>query len=171
MPKFQDIPQYTHWGHYSCSVSWQYLFSTLDDYNEFGLDMNPDFQRGHVWTRKQSIAYVEFGLKGGRGGRDILFNCPGWHLGKRKGEFVLVDGKQRLNAVIMFLKDELPAFGCLRKEYTDKMNSLEQRFLFHINDMETRREMLQWYLDLNTGGVVHTSEEIEKVKFLLEKER
>jgi hypothetical protein len=42
---------------------------------------------------------------------------------------------------------------------------------FNINDLQYRREVLQWYLDMNTGGTVHSKEEIQRVKHLLEKER
>ena len=31
-----------------------------------GLQFNPDFQRGHVWTEGQQIAFMEFLLKGGK---------------------------------------------------------------------------------------------------------
>jgi len=40
----------------------------------------------------------------------------------------------------------------------------------NVNDLQTRAEVLQWYIDFNSGGVVHTAEEIARVKALLEKE-
>jgi hypothetical protein len=40
-----------------------------------------------------------------------------------------------------------------------------------MTDSKTRAEVLQWYLDLNTGGVVHTDEEIAKVERMLEAEK
>jgi len=40
----------------------------------------------------------------------------------------------------------------------------------NINDLPTRKDVLQWYLQMNTGGTVHTEEEINRVKMLLEKE-
>jgi hypothetical protein len=44
---------------------------------------------------------------------------------------------------------------------------IRHTFDFIVNDLRTRKEVLQWYLDLNTGGTIHTSDEIEKVKRLL----
>ena len=58
-------------------------------------------------------------------------------------------------------------FGYYRKDYTDRTDMIRVRFEFIVNNLQTRREVLQWYLDLNTGGTVHTSEEIKKVKNLL----
>jgi hypothetical protein len=40
-----------------------------------------------------------------------------------------------------------------------------------VNDLKTKAEVLQWYLDINSGGVVHTETELEKVKRLLTKEK
>lgn len=38
---------------------------------------------------------------------------------------------------------------------------------FHINDLATRAECLQWYLDLNTGGTVHSATELDMVAELM----
>jgi len=35
---------------------------------------------------------------------------------------------------------------------------------------KTRAEVLTWYLQINAGGVVHSDEEIERVKELLKEE-
>lgn len=40
--------------------------------------------------------------------------------------------------------------------------------IFHINDLKSKKEVLQWYLDMNAGGTPHTSEEIERVKKMIE---
>jgi len=41
---------------------------------------------------------------------------------------------------------------------------------FNVNDLQTRGEVLQWYIEMNSGGVVHSDEEIKRVKKLLEQE-
>ena len=175
--KFDDIERFTSWGRYKCNVEWNSLDSTLNSYVEnYQLDMNPDFQRGHVWTRDKQIAYVEYILRGGQYSKDIIFNCPGW-MGSFTQQMVLVDGKQRLEAVRLFLNNELAIFnGHYLKdfEYKTKVNRLVPRdyeFIFHINSLETRREVLKFYLDLNSGGVVHTEEELNKVRLLLEESK
>ena len=40
----------------------------------------------------------------------------------------------------------------------------------NINNLQTRKEVLQWYIELNSGGTVHTDAEIDRVKKLLRKE-
>jgi hypothetical protein len=70
-----------------------------------------------------------------------------------------------------FLWGEFKVFESFYGEFTDTPRLMQGRFHFHINDLRTRAEVLQWYLDLNTGGTVHSDEEIEKVKKLLEREK
>ena len=92
---FHDIPQFTRAG-YQCHVSWKYLESWIKSQEEeLNLDLDPDFQRAHVWSEYQQRKYVEFILQNGQSARDIYFNCDGW-MGSFRGPFVLVDGKQRL---------------------------------------------------------------------------
>lgn len=61
-PKIQNIPRYTEAGQYQMTAHLDYIPKWLAD-NDY--DMNPAFQRGHVWTRDQQIAFVEFILRGG----------------------------------------------------------------------------------------------------------
>jgi hypothetical protein len=83
------------------------------------------------------------------------------------GRMVIVDGKQRVEAVLGFLNNEVKAYGYYRNEYEDEWNWFHSSFHFHVADLKTRKEVLQWYLDMNTGGTMHTDEEVEKVKKLL----
>lgn len=167
--KFADIPAFRRCN-YVVFSDWDMLERTLEHYSEIGLDLNPDFQRGHVWSKEQKTAYIEFCLLGGSSGRDIYFNCLGW-MEDFRGPFVLVDGKQRIMAVREFLKSEVPIFGGhLFNEFEDSMSMFEASFLFHINNLSSREDLLRWYLALNTGGTIHTAEEISKVKVLLEAE-
>jgi len=169
--KFSDIPQYTRGASYSVNISWihlkDYLVKSIDDW---GLDINPDFQREHVWTKKQQSAYVEYILRGGRTGKEILTNHPHWQSGK-PGEYVLVDGKQRLTAVLKFLANELVIFNqYVYADFQGIPDAINAAFKWSVNELPTRRDVLQWYLELNSGGTVHTDEELFKVKKLLEAE-
>ena len=40
--------------------------------------------------------------------------------------------------------------------------------LVNVNDLQTKREVLQWYIEMNSGGTPHTEAEIERVKKLME---
>lgn len=168
---FKDIPQFTQ-CHYAVDVAWSYLSLHLERAKtEYHLDLDPDFQRGHVWTPEKQTRFVEFCLRGGASANNVYFNCAGFNLG-RSGDYVLVDGKQRITAVLDFLGNRVPVFGGhLFGEFEDKLRMTGPSFRWHVNDLETRAEVLQWYIELNSGGVIHTDEEIERVKALLQKEK
>ena len=174
--KVTDINRYYRSPN-TTTVTWAYLENTLAGYADtcglpgcLGLNLDPDFQRGHVWTEDKQIAFVEFCLREGQYSRTILFNHPGWN-DDYAGEMVLVDGKQRLEAVRKFMRNELPIFGGNRlNDFDDPRRLLRTNgahLLFGINTLQTRREILEWYLQINTGGVVHTAEEIAKVERML----
>ena len=40
--------------------------------------------------------------------------------------------------------------------------------LLNVNDLKTKKEVLQWYVQMNAGGTPHSAEEIERVKKLME---
>lgn len=163
---FQEIVPFTRSPNYSIHVSWKYLKRQLDEWNCDGsLDLDPEFQRGHVWTDAQRTAFVEFVLRGGVGSSQIRFNHPGWN-SDYKGTMQLVDGKQRLTAVLKFLDNEVPAFGCLYKDFTGYL-SHDVCLHFLVNDLKTEKEVLTWYLEINAGGTPHTDDELNKVRRML----
>ena len=171
--KFSNIQPMTRRPGYSCDHLLHMLPDAVRKYQEEDLcplDMEPDFQRVHVWTPEQQTSYMEFILREGNSSKDIYLNCPGW-MGSFEGPFELVDGKQRLAACLGFMAGTVPVFGGHRiGDFTDKP-SMSVSLRFHINNLPTRRAVLQWYLDINSGGVVHTTDELDKVRVLLEQEQ
>jgi len=166
--KYHDIQQYIGEGVYSVHTPWENFHQTY--IVEHGLNVDPDYQRGHVWTEAQEIAYVEHILRGGCSGKDIYLNHPGW-MKTFKGPFEVVDGKQRIKAAMRFMNNEIPVFGTFKKDFEDRLPWMTCEFIIHVNILKTRKEVIQWYLEMNTGGTVHTPEEIERVRQLLEKEK
>lgn len=164
--KFTDIPKFTRTPTYHVDVDLDDLKAWLDKRKTMFLELNPDFQRGHVWSKKQQTAYMEYLLRGGSSGREIYLNHPGWMI-DWKGDFVCVDGLQRLTACLKFLADEVPVFGLLCSEFEDSVPFTDVSLSIWINNLKTRKEVLTWYLEMNTGGTIHTDREIEKVKNLL----
>lgn len=170
--KFNDIPQISH-ANYRVNIPWSLLERALQGYFEdYQLNIEPDFQRNHVWTLIQQTRYIEWVLRGGKSGRELLFNCPGWGTSYQINKMVLVDGLQRLTAVRKFLNNDIPIFGDnYFKDFEDRICIGGPDFVFYVNNLPTRKQVLQWYLDINSGGTPHTEEEIEKVRKLLEEEK
>jgi len=171
MAKFRDISQLTRHPADGTFVSLNYLETKIkDDIRDYGLELNPDFQRGNVWTEKQQIAFVEYILRGGQSGRDVYFNNPGWHTGNQ-GDYVCVDGLQRITALLRFVRNETKAFGNLYSEYEDpRILSMRYGILWHVNQLQTKKEVLVWYIEMNDGGTIHTEKELNRVRKMIENE-
>jgi hypothetical protein len=183
MPKFADIPTFTKSAPYSIDMPWYDIEHWIGQHSDnredrFMVDLNPDFQRGHVWTTKQQIAYIEYALRGPTSGKDIYWNCSTWGVSLRNatGKIVrpmystplqIVDGLQRLTAVRRFLADEIPAYESRFSQYTDRLRMTQVGFKFHINDLPTRAEVLTWYLEINHTGTPHSTDELRRVRALL----
>ena len=82
---------------------------------------------------------------------------------------VCVDGLQRFTAIKRFINNEIQVYGSYYKEFEDSVRvSLNMKI--NINCLQTKKEVLEWYLQINEGGTPHTKSEIDKVKNLLKGE-
>jgi hypothetical protein len=178
--KFENIRKFTRSASYNVTIDWFYLEQHIENHTKeerySALDLEPDFQRAHVWDDRKRAAYVLYILRNGESARDLYFNCAGW-MQDWRGPYVCVDGKQRLEAVRRFMRNdlaisvpELSKKQLLFKDFSDRIRSAHCYFNWHVNDLETRAEVLQWYLDMNSGGVLHTNTELGRVRALLEAE-
>lgn len=161
-------------GNYKVNTFLDNLEDTINRFvREYNLNLNPDFQRAHVWDLDKRVKYVEFLLKGGKS-NPIYFNCVNWRSFKSLGEFVIVDGKQRLTSILMFLDNEFPVFKEMDSDgigyYAREFDMIPNDVEFIINDLPTRELVLKWYLQMNEGNVAHTKEELDKVRQMLAKE-
>lgn len=91
----RQVPTFTQQPNYQVDMSWGYVEDWIQSQQ---CDMDPDFQRGHVWTREQKIAFIEFCLRGGTSARNVFFNAPNY-MQSRRG-LCIVDGKQRVTAIV-----------------------------------------------------------------------
>lgn len=170
--KWNEIPKFLEYDlPTSMSIGFVPYIQTIEnEIKEYNLEMNPDFQRGHIWSTEQQQKYVEFFLKGGRSGRDFYFN-----LNQDTMEYVCVDGLQRTTALQKFVHNELKVFGQYFDEfefnkYVVGYNPLPE-FKVNIfrNTLTSHKDILKWYIDMNAGGTPHTQEEINRVRKMLEK--
>lgn len=166
------IRPYTRQGSYRVNVSLDAIPGQIARWSgtrndNYYLDMDPDFQRGHKWTVEQQQAFVVYLLRGGNRMNEIMFNCSTWG-DQYNTPIEVVDGKQRLTAVMKFMNNELDVLdGHYAKDFNYRTLS-NAELVFTVNNLKTRKEVLQWYLDLNTGGTPHTEEEISNVQLMLQ---
>lgn len=165
---FQDIPRFPH-SAYEIDVGFEWLEKHLADAIADGLNIDPPFQRAHVWTEAQQIAYLEYLLRGGEVSRLIVVNAPHWQDSDYQGS-TLVDGKQRLEAVRRFMRSELPVFGGhVLRDIRGHLRLFNGRLKWRVVALESEAELLDLYLAINAGGTPHSPEEIAKVRVMRER--
>jgi hypothetical protein len=129
----------------------------------------PEWQRGHVWTEEQQIAYIEYcftnPVEGSSAANIVLAEMQ---TGESDIDFhvkiFLVDGLQRTTAVRRFLKGEFKVFGRTAEEY----NMAFLDFRVHMLKVKSEKEAMELYLALNGTGTPHTMEELNRVRTMLE---
>jgi len=85
-------------------------------FTEFGLDLNPPYQRGQAWTEDQQIALIRSWLTGTPTGV-VIFNdrsTPEWKAAngydpseRDEAIYACIDGQQRISAARAWFGDEL----------------------------------------------------------------
>lgn len=168
--KFADIEPFKQCNDNGMRISLKRINGWMEDMEKDGMvfEMNPDFQRGHVWTEDQQSRYVEFLLRQGKSGREIYFNCPEWGRWDSEATITCVDGLQRITACQRFMNNEIPAFGHYLKEYDDEPNFTSIGLTVYINNLQTKKGVIEWYLEMNFGGTPHEQSELDRVKKILE---
>lgn len=168
----KDIPKLTNIANNRESVALSRLPGRLADWDkDYGLDLDPEFQRGHVWQMEHKIKYIEFLLRGGVS-PIIMFNSPAYNDFEKSDlpdTIVLVDGKQRTTAILEFLDDKVPVFGgnyCSTIEGIIPL--LRTRYItLCVNTLTKMPDILRWYLEMNEGNIAHSNDEIQRVRGLL----
>ena len=84
--------------------------------------------------------------------------------------FVIVDGLQRVTAIQAFLKGEFKVFGKFTYEDLDNSRfSLRRKTIkVQVFAWRMKKDILKYYLLFNNGGTVHSKEEIQRVRAMLE---
>tara|TARA_B100000745_G_scaffold297290_2_gene244014 strand:- start:1622 stop:2428 length:807 start_codon:yes stop_codon:yes gene_type:complete len=158
---------------------------TLAEYVRFGrdrhsgdpypLNLNPDYQRGSVWDEKRQRRFIGHCLEGGKTNPLYVYRDPNYVDLTEE----VIDGQQRLRAITAFIFGEIPGEVYIPGEgwrelwYRDfnEVDRMSHRLSCRVIYGDwNRKERMEFYLRLNAGGVVHTEEELDKVRKLLVQE-
>jgi len=133
-------------------------------YRDVGLDLNPDYQRGNVWSDEQKVSLIESIFKNIDIGKFTII--------KRKYRenfdflYEVLDGKQRIIAVTEFFEGRFTYKG---KRYQD-LHPFDQHHFksYPVSYAEieplNNEQKYRYFLKLNTTGVPHDEEHLDKVR-------
>lgn len=135
----------------------------------FGIDFDPDYQRGYVWDETDKELLLDSIFKNIDIGKFVLIYLSDeeWH--ERGLGYEILDGKQRLSTLIEFYENKLPYKG----KYFNDLSRMDKRaFTEHQIAVAEVREtdkktVIKYFLMLNrTGKSMDESHLVEVEKML-----
>lgn len=153
--------------HYAIDQPLGSIESFLEQYN---VDMNPDYQRGYVWTQEQQEKFVGAMLESPESISPIILNF----VGKQRMSSEVVDGKQRLRACLRWVRGKIQAkCPCGISVWYSDLGEVDHRKVRMMITLRCkwvtlpRSEVMKYYIRLNSGGTLHTEKDLEKVRRMI----
>lgn len=133
-----------------------------------GIDTEPDYQRGLVWELEDKISLIDSIFKKIDIGKFTFIKRA--YKDNEKGSEIL-DGKQRLNAIVEFYEDRFKFRGRTYSElnWYDKIQFKRTQVFIGETTPMTNKEKYEYFLRLNTGGKPQDKAHIDHVQNLLNK--
>ena len=135
----------------------------------FGVDFNPEYQRGYVWTQEDKELLLDSVFKNIDIGKFALIRLSDAEWYERGLSYEILDGKQRLSTLIEFYENKLAYKG---KYYNDL--SWKDRITFKNHNVsvaevrsENKKTILKYFLMLNRTGKAMDKAQLDKVENML----
>lgn len=140
------------------------ISSLLNHTYHFGFNLNPDYQRGDVWTLKDKQNLISSIFKNIDIGK-FTFIKPDYIM----DDYEVLDGKQRLTTILEYYEDRFEYSGF---KFSDLCKKDQRHFRgYNISWGEssglTKEQKLRYFIKLNTTGKIMSQEHIDKVKEML----
>ena len=151
--------------------SQQCIASLLSKVLSFGVDFDPDYQREFVWTDADREKLIDSVFNNIEIGKFVFVEMP-WQ-GKEYPAYQILDGKQRLSAIIDFYLNRFQYKGLYFNDLITEDQYWFKNFPISVAELPeniSKEQVLKQFIILNTTGHVMEEKQLEKVKNLLGKE-
>lgn len=147
--------------------------SLLNKHYLSGVDFNPEYQRGLVWTDAEREALLESIFMGADIGRFVFRvknddEVESWE----DPDLEIVDGKQRMTTLLHFYEGRFPYRGV----YYPDLSPMDKRrirdasvSIAEVRNLK-RKDVLRLFLLLNRSGKPMEERNIERVRLMLDEE-
>lgn len=131
-----------------------------------GLDLNPKYQRGNVWSKIDKILLIDSIFKNIDIGKFTIIR-RNWAIETKSYE--ILDGKQRINALIEFYEDRFKYKGLKYSElhWRDQNHFKYYNISYAESKPMSEKQKYRYFLNLNVTGKPVDPKHIEHVKQLL----
>lgn len=145
--------------------------SLIHRYYHFGVDMDPEYQRGYVWTMEDKLFLIDSIFANIDIGKFVFVRVPDekWH--ETNISYEVLDGKQRLNAIIEYYENRYPYKGKYYNDLSakDRRTFMEKSIASAELTNADQKTVYKCFLMLNRGGRQMDKEHLDKVAALLAK--
>jgi hypothetical protein len=131
-----------------------------------GVDSEPDYQRDLVWELEDKVALIDSIFNQIDIGKFTFIKRP--FTENEKG-YEILDGKQRLNAIVGFYEDRFTYKGKTYSQlhWLDKLNFKNHPISQGETEPMTDQQKYEYFLRLNTGGKPQDKEHLNYVRGLM----
>lgn len=140
----------------------------LTYYSGSGIDLNPDYQRGNVWTDEQKYNLIKSIFRNIDIGKFTIIRRP--FSKDLDSYYEMLDGKQRLTTILEFYEDRFKYNGKFFSEMhpRDQMHFKEYSISYAETEPLTDGQKYNYFLKLNVTGTPVDLKHIKKVERMLE---
>lgn len=150
------------------------MYSLLNYHYLFGVDFNPDYQRGSVWDEEDREKLLDSIFAGREIGRFVFKQLPFIRANDDGNYYEIVDGKQRMLTLLAFYENRFPYKGVFYNDLSvlDKNWFMDASIgVAELDQNATRAEVLEVFLALNEGGKPVAKEVLDHARELLNEEK
>ncbi len=146
------------------------IHSLIGMYYHGGIKDDVPYQRDYCWTVEQKQDLIHSLLNNIEIGKFVLINRPYNDREEDKAWYEILDGKQRLNALIEFYEDRFEYKGKKFSElsWTDQRKITGAPMSYAKVENMTEIQKRKYFLKMNVAGVPQSPEHLETVKKQLE---
>lgn len=149
-----------------------HIESLIHKHYHFGIDFNPDYQRGYVWTQEDKELLLDSVFKNIDIGKFVFIRLSDSEWMERNFGYEILDGKQRLSTLIEFYENKLAYRG---KYFNDLSGKDKEVFKNHmvsvaeVNEID-KKTVLKYFLMLNRTGKAMDETHLKAVEDMLKQQ-
>lgn len=143
--------------------------SLIHKHYYFGVDFNPDYQRGYVWTQEDKELLLDSIFKNIDIGKFVFIRLSDAEWMKRNFGYEILDGKQRLSTLIEFYENKLSYKGKYFNDLSGKDKGVFRNHMVSVAEVnETdKKTVLKYFLMLNRTGKAMDETHLKAVEDML----
>lgn len=153
-------------NYYPLNYSQRDIAGLVTMLSSFGVDMNPEYQRELAWEESDKVRLIDSIFNQVDIGKFVFRKLPF----KSDGPgYEVVDGKQRLNALLEFMADRFAYRGKKWSELSRFDRGYFESYSIsyaELHESYTRAQVLELFVRLNTGGKPMDPHHLQRVALM-----